>query len=286
MKKSIIIFLATIITLSLTAFGFIDWNDSEAGQLGASAGESIATDALVVANTTMSTYSGFIYDLRVEDKAKKEAYSDFIYDVGTRFGPIKKEELDRARSINDFFDKEHIQTIVSLKSVSIIVIEGDKQTEVRETGYSDILTDGQLKLLQSAGYSTNISIRVEYLEKNYATGQLEENYASPYLTIVPETQAQYVSGRAALIEYLKENSKEVRAHAQTDKLQPAKLYFTVTKNGTIGNVHLDRTSNYPEIDNKMIELITNAPKAWKPAKNSKGEKVDQELVVSFGLMGC
>jgi hypothetical protein len=36
----------------------------------------------------------------------------------------------------------------------------------------------------------------------------------------------------------------------------------------------------------MTELITNFPGTWEPAENSKGEKVDQELVVSFGLMGC
>jgi len=36
----------------------------------------------------------------------------------------------------------------------------------------------------------------------------------------------------------------------------------------------------------MIELITKTPGEWQPAENYKGEKVDQELVVSFGLMGC
>ena len=30
----------------------------------------------------------------------------------------------------------------------------------------------------------------------------------------------------------------------------------------------------------------NAPRAWQPAENAKGEKVDQELVISFGAMGC
>ena len=73
---------------------------------------------------------------------------------------------------------------------------------------------------------------------------------------------------------------------QADKLQPAKLYFTVSKEGMIENVRLDRTSNFPAVDETMIELITNAPGKWIPAENSKGEKVDQELVVSFGLMGC
>ena len=36
----------------------------------------------------------------------------------------------------------------------------------------------------------------------------------------------------------------------------------------------------------MIQLIKNTPDQWVPAENEKGEKVEQELVVSFGLMGC
>jgi hypothetical protein len=36
----------------------------------------------------------------------------------------------------------------------------------------------------------------------------------------------------------------------------------------------------------MIELISNSPGKWKPAENSVGEKVNQKLVFSFGMMGC
>ena len=88
------------------------------------------------------------------------------------------------------------------------------------------------------------------------------------------------------MDYLRENSKESRVNIQPDKLRPAKLIFTVTKMGTIENVRLDRTSNFPVVDKTMIELISNAPGKWMPAENIEGEKVDQELVVSFGSMGC
>ena len=51
-------------------------------------------------------------------------------------------------------------------------------------------------------------------------------------------------------------------------------------------VELEESSGYPAIDKTMIELLTNAPGKWKPAKNAKGEKVDQQLVFSFGEVGC
>ena len=268
MKKSIIIFCAVLVTLGLTAFGVLNWNDSMTDQVETSVSEDVAINTQVIG------------------PINKRIFSDFIYDVGPRFGPIKKGDLDKARTFDDFISEEHAKRIVSYKSLSVIYIINDEQSEIRETGYSDELTAAQLELLRSADYSTNFLIRADYQQKNTETGALEDSYSTPHLTIVPEKQAAYVNGKDALMAYLKENSKEVRTNVQADELQPAKLFFTVTKNGTIENVKLDRSSNYPAVDNKMIELISKAPGTWEPAENAKGEKVDQELVVSFGLMGC
>ncbi|PHS04082.1 MAG: hypothetical protein COA88_14525, partial [Kordia sp.] len=107
-----------------------------------------------------------------------------------------------------------------------------------------------------------------------------------HLTIIPEKQAVHIDGKNELKKFLKENSKKSRTNVVPEKLRPAKLYFTVTKNGSIKNVKLDRSSGYPLLDEKIIELINNTSGKWKPAENYKGEKIEQELVVSFGLMGC
>lgn len=268
MKKNIIIFSTVLATLSLTALSVINWNDPETDQLVTSVSEEVTDNSQVI------------------EKIEQRIFSDFIYDVGPRFSPIKKEELANARSFNDFIGEEHAQRIVSYKSLSVIFIINEEQSDIRESGSSNELTDAQLELLQMADYSTNFLIRADYEEMNKETGKLEDSYSTPHLTIVPEKQAEYVSGKDALMEYLKENSKEVRTNVQADKLQPAKLYFTVTKKGTIEHIKLDRSSNYPSVDQRMIDLISKAPGKWKPAENAYGEKVDQELVVSFGLMGC
>lgn len=266
MKKKILIFCAVLTTLSLTAFGYINRNYS--------------VELLEISD------NDDVVNTSADEKMEKRIFTDFIYDVGPRFGPIKKSNIDKAISVNDILDETQIASIMSYKSVSVIIIKDDKQSDIRATGNSQKLNEAQLKLLQSSDYSTNFLIRLEYQQMNKETGELEDSYSTPHLTIVPEKQATYKNGKDALKKYLKENSQESRANVQVDKLQPAKLFFTVTKKGTIENIHLDRTSNYPEVDKKMIELITNVPGVWEPAENSKGEKVDQELVISFGLMGC
>lgn len=260
MKKSIILFCGLISVLVLVAFGLISWNSSNDGP-----------------NKLEATL-----------KNEERILSDFIYDVGTRFSPIKKKNIDNATSIDAFFNSEQIKSMASLQLVSIVLIINDEQSDIREIGNSGKFNAEQLELLKKSDYTTNFLVRVDYQEINKATGQLEYSYATPHHTVVPEHQAIYARGKDALIEYLEENSKAARIESQinSEKLMPAKLFFTVTKDGLIENVRLDRSSNYPIVDKAMIELMTNAPGTWIPAKNTNGENVDQELVVSFGLMGC
>ena len=268
MRKSILIFCTVLAALALTAFGVMNWNSSTTDQLETTVETDVAMHKIAV------------------KKVNKKIFTDFIYDVGPRFGPMKKDKLDKATSINAFFNTEELQKMVSLKSLSIIVIIDDKQSDIRETGTSAALTEGQLKLIQSFDYTTNFLVRADYQKINKKTGELEDGSSTPHQTIVPEKQAEYVDGEVALIQYLREKSKEAIANVEEDKLQPAKLFFTVTEKGAIENMRLDRPSGYPAVDKTMIELISKAPGKWQPGENVKGEKVSQELVVSFGLMGC
>ena len=268
MKNSIIIFSIVTTALSLMAFGRINTDESITNQVVTSNNNCLATDK------------------HITEDIKDKTYSDFFYDMSPRFSPIKKSDLDNAKSIVDFLPKDQTQPVVSYKSVSVIIIIDDRQTNIREIGYSDVLTDNQIKLLRSSEYSTNFMIRAEYLEMNKETRKLENRHFSTYLTIVPDIQAEYEGGKDAFLSYLRKNNKENTANLDEEKLQAAKLYYTVTSNGEVTNIKLDRTSGNKEIDKTMIDLITKAPGKWEPAKNSKGEKVDQELVISFGMVGC
>ena len=268
MKKNIIIICVVFTTFSLTAFGVINWNNSGTDPVETSINEEIASVS------------------PAKEKIKKRIFTDFIYDVGPRFRPIKKEELHNAKSFSDFIADEHSERIVSYKSLSVTILKDSELFDVKVTTNSGILSAEQINILRTVNYSTNILIEADYTEKSFLTGDLEDSTWTPYLTIVPEKQATYNYGKDALIEYLKINIKDSLDNVDPEKLQPAKMFFTVTKEGNIENVKLDRPSGYPEVDKKMIEIISSVDGAWEPAQNTKGEKVDQELVISFGLMGC
>lgn len=268
MKNRSIIFSIAVVTLSLMAFGFINTNDVEADTLASNSNVSVTSSESI----SDSKYGPFL--------------PDFFLDVGIRFNNFKKGELDKARSIHDLLSDLKNQQIVSFKSVEVIILDDKAQTDIREIGTSEILTDAQIHLLRNSDYSTNVLIRVGFDTKNTETGNLINRFSRLYLTIVPEKQAIYVDGNEALIEYLKVQSSKETAKIPEDQLLPGKLFFTVTEKGTISNIKLEDTSGSIAIDKLMIDLISNTPGAWEPAENSKGEKVDQTFVFSFGKMGC
>jgi len=294
-NKIIVIFCVMLLAMSVITFAFVNSKDINTdgldlvkNEMSVSQNEGVVNNEQVFddsINDDVPSFSSILQKESVE-KNKGEVFDDFIYDVGPRFSPIKKTDLDKAKFMSDFLSKEENESIVSYKSVEVILIKNDIETYRREKGTRNMLTAAQLNLLQFSEYSTNFKIIADFEQRNPETGKLENNYTSPHLTIVPEKQAEYEQGKDVLKKYLKDNSKESREHIDTDKLQPAKLYFIVTKTGEISNIRLDRTSNFPDLDKKMIELISHLSGKWKPAQNSAGENVDQELVVSFGLMGC
>jgi len=267
MKKSILIFCTVLTTLSLTAYGFKNWSKTGTDQEETSCNRSDIPE----------------YD--IPNPNEKQTEPDFFYDVDSRFAStITKDNLHNAKSIIDIIPKEATKGIKSFQNVKVAVLpEGEERIEM---GDSDVLNPAQLNLLKSSEYSTNFYIRADYKRKNPDTGEIKDEYLVYYMTIVPEKEAEFKDGHLVLIDYLKENSKEETTSVKEDQLKPGKVHFIVTKNGELANVKLESTSGYTSVDKKMIELITNMPGKWDPATNSKGEKVDQELVFSFGLIGC
>ena len=102
----------------------------------------------------------------------------------------------------------------------------------------------------------------------------------------PKKQAVYKSGHKALLDYLKENSKDETANVEKNQLKSGIIRFFISEDGQIKNAALESSSGYKAIDEKMIELITNLPENWTPATNASGNKIEQELIFSFGTLGC
>lgn len=109
---------------------------------------------------------------------------------------------------------------------------------------------------------------------------------TPYLTIVPETQTTYSEGIETLLSEIQEQSKALWSQIDTDKSKPARLNFTISKDGTLKNIFIDNSCGYGHIDEKMKTYILKSSEKWTPAKDENGNSVEQELVLFYGAMGC
>ena len=282
MKKSILIFGGALTVFSLTAFSFIKWNNSAVEKEAIIVEDLKESESdLNVSNDEEITASDFDFKVLYDNEVKP----NFYYAVASRFNAtITKEDLQNAKSLQDIVPKGAAEGVKSFKDVIISILPEDKATKIK--GKNEILTPAQLELLQSVEYSTQFFIRGNFYQNKYGLSELEEDYLIYYMTVVPEKQASFRKGHTALMNYLRLKSAKEVAGTNVDDLKSGKIQFTITTDGTVSNVMLESTSGYDSIDDKMIKLIKSMPGKWNAAKDSKGEKVEQELVYSYGLIGC
>ncbi|MFT5167939.1 MAG: hypothetical protein ACI8P3_003178 [Saprospiraceae bacterium] len=248
MKKNILIFCTVFTAFSLMAFGIIQKSD-------------------------------------LEKVSIEKPDVELFYNIGSKFGTtITKEKLHKATSVVDILPKETDWPSYPIQSMNVTVFRGSIETS--ELGKHLALNTAQQQLLRTLNYSDSFSFKAPFKGKHKDTGDLETYDLFYRFTVTPEKETQYAKGDYALIKYLKENSTAQTANIKQDQLERGALNFTISKTGTLTNINLVSTSGYPSLDEVMIELINNLPEIWEPAENSKGEKVDQELVFSFGGGGC
>lgn len=268
MKKRIIILSTTLAILSLMVFGFMQGNK-----------------AMTVLETTANETATPPEKDLTETKQEKSVPS-FFFGIGTRFNAIKKRDLDQARSLIDFLGHDHVLSIISYNSVTVTILDEDKPTNVVASGHEMQLNAAQLELLKASEISTNILIDIDYKIIAPVTGILEDSSWTPYLTVVPEKQAEYIEGNEALLEHIRRNSIEKTPYLNNARPKAGKLNFTVDKTGKIHNLKLSSSCGDPIIDVRIKELMLDSSNKWKPAENTDGEKVEQSLILSFGSMGC
>lgn len=269
MKKSTIITASILVILISTATGF----KGQLGQESLDENWPTSTDVVRVDPGLSNHLNG--------------TPTEITYDMGSRFIlTVTKENLLAAKTIYDIVPGDAKLEGVSYASVSIRIVEGESQTDVVEVGSDPVLTPAQQKLLRSLDYASNFMIRVEVVDKDGATGTTKWDYATPYVTVVPEKQAVNSSGKEAMIEHVKTGTANFANIVDAKTLKPGKIVYAVTKEGTVSNVRLSVSSGYPALDERVIELVRTLPGSWEPATNAAGEKVEQRFVFSFGTVGC
>lgn len=269
MKNNILILGVVVTGLILVAFKF-------------KKAETVKCNERATLVSSVPEFTTGIYDFSHIVKPE-----ELVYKIDTRYiANISKTELNIAKTIIDILPSKATHSIDSYQYARVSILDDFRETDRRELGDSEVLTDAQLGLLQSTRDSENIYIRADYKNRYSEDGMLVNNYLTYFISVVPHQQAIYQVDKVELIQYLKENTKDEVKVIQRDGLKPGKVAFTISKKGMVTNVELTSTSGYESVDNKLVKLIKNMPGSWTPATNVAGDKVEQELIFFFGLEGC
>lgn len=282
MKKSLLIMGAILTTLSLTAYTYISWEHSEnENEIECKAIEPITASANEV---------GCAPPIVVKEHAEvgcraAEVHPDFVYNVSNEFNTtITVKDLQKATSIVDLLPAEATEKLSQYRDVKVDVVPNNNNTAIE--GVDENLNNDQLELLKSMDYSTNFYLEAHCKNNNTRYGPMDNYHLVYYLTVVPETAAQYNKGQDALITYLKEGSKNQASACNWDETSPGRLHFTVSKEGTISDASTSNSCGNLSLDEQMIKLIKAMPGNWTPASNSTGDKVAQDFVFFYGKQGC
>lgn len=206
---------------------------------------------------------------------------------------ITKQTLKSAQSIKDIIPDYTFQLKLSHGDITvrdITIGEGEVGSaaihRVSKTGIGNNLNSAQWELLKSMDYSKILSVEGYYTVSKSGEDQLNDRYFSYCMTIVPEKEAVYFDGKKSILDYLESNSRATIQGEQDGFLESGNISITVSKTGIIDDIFLLSSCGYGSIDEKMIQLLKQLPGSWKAATDSRGEKVDQTFIFSYGKMGC
>ena len=226
------------------------------------------------------------------------AQGNLDYAVDTWSSPVTKQEVKEMRSMLDFWSDDTKSKykqdafrdiwVVNLKDYHDWTIDVNEiSPSQKASSPTENFTSEQLELIANADYSDHLRFSARFNSTKIETGEVEENILiSQSVSVVPDVQAVFEGGMNALVNHIKIESDDLVKGIKREEVGRCRIFFTVTSEGLVDKVRKVESSNYPEVDKALIEIVKNMPELWTPAENGNGEKVEQEFVFTFGMAGC
>jgi hypothetical protein len=201
---------------------------------------------------------------------------------------VKPSQANYTYPLGSYFHvQKDYEKIIEYVSIEISSIRQGKILTYGNT--TDLLTTEQKNSLSSADLGTDIRIKIRFKYKNWAIDNSSTDRSTKeaqyVVTVIPETEATYPGGFKQLTAYLTENIIDKVSENALEKIQQAIVKFNVDEDGQPVNARLFKTSTDPKTDQLIIDAIKKMPK-WKPAKNSEGIIVNEEISIPFRGGGC
>jgi hypothetical protein len=196
------------------------------------------------------------------------------------FVSIQEDKLAEINTLQDLDKRYPASWVKEYFSVEISAFKNG--TKLKASGNSEVLTQAQKELIQSADRNRDIAVNITYLPNN----SLKNNTAKQYdfeVAVMPVKNASYAEGVEQLTQYLRNNGiVNIEAGSFTGYDLTA-IKFTITEQGHIRDIKVAMPSKDAKIDEMLVAAISKMPN-WKPAEFSNGLKVKQDFILTIGNM--
>lgn len=220
---------------------------------------------------------------QINDSAAADFSRDLRFEVSGKYTPVTKEKLTGAQSLDDIILYYPTNWITDYISVEISATCKGKFMKAR--GENNILSTLQKNIVNTIDLGSDLFIIVEYNNLNSITNTVKKSSMNVSMTVVPEKEAEFVTGKYELMNYLKKNACDKISNTVLRDFQQAIVFFTVNEEGEITDVKIPLSSGDMGTDKLLLDAINNMPK-WNSAENGKGIKVRQEFKFSLNKGGC
>lgn len=197
---------------------------------------------------------------------------------------ISKEELIKADNLADL--NRHFKTSWVKEYISVEVLTIHNGVAKKSISKCGALSEEQKSHMEQIDLGSTIAVAVTYLPENNLKNNDPKNFDFTF-TIDPESEATYMDGQSALLEYLKEKVSDQISDNSFERYDLAAIQFTVNESGEIVNPHIFDSLYQPYddevVNTALLKAISEMP-CWKPAEYADGTKVKQDFIFTVGNM--
>ena len=166
-------------------------------------------------------------------------------------------------------------------SLLVVTTEETETTVLQEKSGSEQIKNANSTSSENNLGESNDGITIEDLNENQTAGGAEKSKIEDEILEVAEQDAQFPGGQAALLKYIRENTKYPVIALEQDVQGMVILRFVVERDGRVGDIEVKKSLS-AECDREAVRVIKSLPR-FVPARK-EGRPVRKWFTVPVRFM--
>ena len=191
----------------------------------------------------------------------------------------EKSSHDLSEILSDSLSESSSESLPD--SLLVVTTEETETTVLQDNSGSEQIKNTYSTSPQNNLSESNDGITIDDLNENQTAGGAEKSKIEDEILDVAEQDAQFPGGQAALLKYIRENTKYPAIALEQDVQGMVILRFVVERDGRVGDIEVKKSLS-AECDREAIRVIKSFPR-FVPARK-EGRPVRKWFTVPVRFM--